>query len=155
MCWCAYIATSKPLENIVFSNDLPEGEQPPPLHFQEITNSESIDYAYHPLFKGQHLYYVGTDTGCSCGLARSYSRTWDEDGKEVLDYYNDASILAFIAFIKQHAQTEPLELYTIWENDALQKPLDFIQLDVKELTLDNYLLPISRQFYTFFASKPA
>ena len=47
MCWYAYIATSKPLTHVRFSKDLPQnGEQPPPLHFNEVSEGEGISLSF-------------------------------------------------------------------------------------------------------------
>lgn len=150
MCWYAYIATSKPLTKITFPKENPSDDASPPLHFQEVTEEEDASNGYRSLFKGQYLYYVGTDTGCSCGLERAYA-TETHDGKTIIDYYNDDSPFAFIDFLKNYTLQEPLELYIVWETDFGKEPLDYIEINAQEVTIDNYLIPVSRQFYTFYS----
>lgn len=150
MCWYAYIATAKPLMGVLFSKDLPKTEEsPPPLYFIEVTEYEKK--LYRPLFEGQYLYAIGTNTGCGCGLERPFiTETWEREVK--IDYYDDTSPLAFIQFLKNYTQRDALEMYVVWEDDRLEPPTEKTIINVKDMTIETYFKLKSRCFYTFFTT---
>ena len=152
MCWCVYIATEERLPDAYLNLETPEnGERPSTLSFREIDDEIYYANRYRPFFKGQFLYDVGSDTGCGCGLERSYSTIYAPEGV-TYDYYADESPLAFIAFIKEMSQKIPLEMYVVWEDDRMLEPLERVAIDARSLTIDNYFKLVSRQFYTFHYS---
>jgi hypothetical protein len=149
MCWCVYIATEEKLPDAYLNMETPEnGERPSTLSFREIDDEVYYANSYRPLFKGQFLYDVGSDTGCGCGLERHYSTIYAPEGI-TYDYYADESPLAFIDFIKEMSQKAPLEMYVIWETDRELEPLETVEIDARSLTIDTYFKLVSRQFYTF------
>ena len=152
MCWYAYIATLKPLIGVLLSKDLPKTEEsPPPLYFIEVTEYERK--LYRPLFEGQYLYAVGTNTGCGCGLNRGMAHTsGTSENAAKIDYYNDASPSAFIEFVKTYTQRNALEMYVVWEDDRLEPPLEKTIVNVQDMTIDTYFKLKSRCFYTFFTT---
>ena len=150
MCWCVYIATEEKLPDAYLALGARNSEKdlPPPLSFFEIIEEVYEENCYRPLFKGQHLYSVGSDTGCGCGLERHFSTIYAPEGI-TYDYYADESPLAFIAFIKEMSQKAPLEMYVVWESDRRLEPVERVEIDARSLTIDNYIALVSRQFYTF------
>lgn len=151
MCWYAYIATPKPLSNLIFRPNPQEGP-PPLLHFSRIeaTDDAIRDNLVRPLFKAPNLYYVGSSSGCSCHLAHT-GMEFDDEGN--ISYQWDESAQALLDFIRQYAMEEPLEMYAIWE-DALDdglanQPLEYVEIAVSRLTMENYFDLTSRRFYTF------
>lgn len=150
MCWCVYIATEKTLPDAYLALGIRSSEKDPlpPLSFTEIIGEEYEENCYRPLFKGQHLYGVGSDTGCGCGLERHFSTIYAPEGV-TYDYYADESPLAFIAFIKEMSQNAPLEMYVVWESDRRLEPVERVEIDARSLTIDTYFKLVSRQFYTF------
>ncbi|AEE48954.1 hypothetical protein [Haliscomenobacter hydrossis] len=153
MCWCVTIATSAPLSGVTVSGPWPEdGSPPPPLHFAAISAEEfkgELIALYRSFFKGQFLYDVGSDTGCGCGLNRSYKTIYYEGTTTQVDY-SDESPLALIEFIRKHTQAEDLEMYVVWETDRLKAPLSYVEIDCSTLNIDTYFEFESRIFYRFF-----
>lgn len=151
MCWYAYIATLKPLIGVLFSKDLPKTEEsPPPLYFIEVTEYEKK--LYSPLFEGQYLYAIGTNTGCACGLNGGVAHTGTSENVALIDHYNDAAPLAFIEFLKIYTQRAALGMYVVWEDDRLEPPLEKTIVNVQDMTIETYLKLKSRCFYTFFTT---
>lgn len=150
MCWYVYIATEARLSDAYLALGIRSSEREPPssLSFTEIIGEVYEENCYRPLFKGQHLYCVGSDTGCGCGLERHYSTSYTPEGV-IYDYYSDESPLAFIAFIKKMSQKIPLEMYVVWESDRRLEPVERVEIDARSLTIDTYFKLVSRQFYTF------
>jgi hypothetical protein len=151
MCWYVYIATSKPIENLVWRPN-PEEGPPPLLHFELLSDDpERRDNIVRPMFKAPHLYYVGSSSGCSCHL--DVSPDYDEETGDVLSPCG-GSAQALIDFIHEYTLEEPLELYAVWEDaweeGNAQQPNNSINIDVSGLNYDNYPGLESRLFYTFF-----
>jgi hypothetical protein len=150
MCWYVYIATSEPLNEVIFTENLPKtGEQPPPLHFQLATDDEIGIYG--SLFKGNYLYYVGSNTGCSCGLECNYEIWWAEDGEEQKELIDDASPSALLEFLKSYTQKESLEMYAVYETECWQLPLHHVAIPIKKSGHNDFVELQTRQFYTFYA----
>jgi hypothetical protein len=153
MCWYVYIATSEPLTEVLLTEDLPKtGERPPPLHFQQVGEKEM--QCYSSLFKHKHLYYVGSCTGCSCGL-KAYDRlywtkTVDEAEKAELLEVN-ASPIAFLAFLKNYTQKEPLEMYAVYETECWHSPLHHVAIPIHQNAHNDFVQLKTRQFYTFYS----
>jgi hypothetical protein len=153
MCWYVYIATSEPLNEVIFTENLPKtGEQPPPLHFQlVIEEDETAVEAYRSLFKGNYLYYVGSDTGCSCGLKCHYNISWSKKGEMEKEPLDADSPDALRAFIKKAIQKEPLEMYAVYETEYGQPPLSHVAIPIKKNARNDFVELQTRQFYTFYA----
>jgi hypothetical protein len=144
-----YIATSEPLKEVIFTENLPKtGERPPSLHFRPVMEDE-MD-AYRSLFKGNYLYYVGSNTGCSCGLECNYEIWWAEDGVEQKELIDDASPSALLEFLKSHPQKEPLEMYAVYETECWQLPLHHVVIPIKKNAQNDFVALQTRQFYTFY-----
>lgn len=151
MCWNIYIATSRPLTNVNWTKDLPSGRQPLPLHFEEVKAEDVAYQAYHSLFKATHLYYLGSDTGCSCGFNYHPPWEWEEESSEEKERLKNltASPKALIEFIKNFTTSQLLQMYVVWEDDREKPPEIFRDMEAKQLSLQNYCTLKSRCFYTF------
>jgi hypothetical protein len=146
MCWYVYIATSEPLKDVIFTENLPKtGEQPPPLHFQAVIESEKAVYGH--LFKHPYLYYVGSDTGCSCGLEGHYTMLYYSDGTTEKEWSDETSPRAFLEFLKSYTQHERLEMYVIYETERELMPLQTVEIHVQNYSKTEYVELKTRQFY--------
>lgn len=150
MCWYAYIATTEPIENLVFREN-PEAGVPPLLHFSKIEPDPDLrDNLVRPLFKAPYLYYVGSSSGCSCHLSWS-GFEFDESGNKIYEWDDSAAV--FLEFIQQYTRKEPLEMYAVWEDawneGTADQPLTRVEINPADLTLETYFGLESRQFYTF------
>lgn len=81
----------------------------------------------------RQIYYVGADTGCSCGLNFD-SADFDNLEKQI----NKKSPIRFIEFLSEMTLTEDIEYYCCWQDDW-----DLIEttqeIDSREISLDkNY-----------------
>ena len=150
MCWYVYIATSEPLKEVIFTENLPKtGERPPPLHFQPVSEDEMNFYA--PLFKNNNLYYIGSNTGCSCGLECNYEISWSENGAMEKELLETASPSALREFLKNYTQNQPLEMYAVYETECWQLPLHHVAIPIKKNAPNDFVELQTRQFYTFYA----
>jgi len=151
MCWYVYIATSAPIEPLVWRLN-PEEGHPPLLHFEPIPDdSELRDNGMRALFQMPHLYYVGSSSGCSCHLApnQDIHHEWQvvasDSGKALLD------------FIREYTQREPLEMYMVWEdawNDGTAaEPIERLPIAVDTLSDENPIMLVSRRFCVFYAAQ--
>ncbi len=146
MCWYVYIATSEPLKDVIFTENLPQtGEQPPPLHFQAVGEWEKETYG--SLFKQPYLYYVGSDTGCSCGLKGHYTLLYYPDGRIEKEWQeDDPSPVAFLEFLTSYTQQEPLEMYVVYETERELMPLQTVEIHLQNYS-NKYIVLETRQFY--------
>jgi hypothetical protein len=154
VCWYVYIATARPLRGVRFTRDNPPGQQPPLLHFEEIGNDPELrDNLCRPLFGGAHLYYVGSDSGCSCHLSDSGFSKWDDNQEPVYEWHYSCAV--FLDFIQRYTQYEPLEMYAVWEDawedGTAAQPLEYVELDASAITMETYFGLTSRRFYRFKA----
>ncbi|MEZ4825342.1 MAG: hypothetical protein R3C61_03470 [Bacteroidia bacterium] len=148
MCWYLYLATKEPLKDVLFAGTLSPETPPPPLYFEKVTEPEDVGMNYKPLFKGQNLYYLGSDTGCGCGFNYNPGE-WPDEEK---DAYSE-SPAALVAFIKSYTTEHgELEMYAIWEDDHGREPVKNVLIDVENMNDETYLMIKSRHFYQFSAN---
>lgn len=151
MCWYVYIATSAPIEPLVWRLN-PEEGHPPLLHFEAIPHdSELRDNRVRALFQMPHLYYVGSSSGCSCHLApnQDIHHEWQmvasDSGKALLD------------FIREYTQHEPLEMYMVWEDawddGTAAEPIEHLPIWVGILSDENPVELVSRRFCVFHTAQ--
>ncbi|WP_207429367.1 hypothetical protein [Pedobacter sp. SYSU D00535] len=137
MCFAVFIGTDEELETGEF---VPKETD---IYFEEIS-PEQNEYL-RSKFSKQYIYYVGSDTRCSCGL-NFYSAEFDNP--EWQD--NKRSPQKFIEFIKERTEKELLEYYCCWEGDWEEDPEDFEEININNISLDkNYFGLTERQFIIF------
>lgn len=149
MCWYVYIATEKPLEDVLFTNECGDGP-PPLLHFQEVIDDpNTYDSKVRHLFKAPHVYYVGSSSGCSCHLDGYTLTTWAEGEERQWEH----SCAVFLDFLQRYTKRSALDMYAVWENDWSEgvgdQPAEYVTLDASTLTMQTYFGLTSRRFYTF------
>ncbi|MBK9399637.1 MAG: hypothetical protein IPN36_01910 [Bacteroidetes bacterium] len=71
MCYCVYLGTNRQLE---LGNFVPEQTD---IFLQQLSEEEQT--FLRPKFTKRNIYYVGSDTGCSCGLAFESATFADPD----------------------------------------------------------------------------
>ncbi|KAA9340264.1 hypothetical protein [Adhaeribacter soli] len=137
MCFAVYIGTNEEQEIGEF---VPEKTD---IYFEHLTEEELE--GLRPKFSNPYLYYVGSDTGCSCGLQFD-SKNYNDPNEEI----NKKSPKRFLEFINQQTLKENLEFYCCWEGDWNDPIEEKIEIDIRTISLDkNYFGLKERQFILF------
>jgi hypothetical protein len=134
MCFAVYIGTSKELELGTFVADQTD------IYFEKLSDEEET--ALRPKFSKTNIYYVGSDTGCSCGLAFD-SADFDDPEEQI----NKKSPTKFIELLKEMTLTEDIEYYCCWEGDWNLPTENVQEIDIREISLDkNYFGLTEKEF---------
>lgn len=136
MCYTVYIATDKVLE---LGRFVPEQTT---LFFEKVNGDESV---LRPMFSKTNIYYVGSSTGCSCGLDY-YMPNFDDP-----EHQNaKRSPQAFLDFLMLTTQAHEVEFYCCWYDDALRPIKQRQEIDIRGVSLrDNYFGLVENEFITF------
>jgi hypothetical protein len=137
MCYCAYIGTTEeqPLGKFVANET--------DIFFEKLSDDELA--GVRPKMQNPFLYYVGSDTGCSCGLAYD-----SEEFNEPDELDNKKSPQKLIDFIKERTKKEDLELYCCWEGDWDDPVEESIEIDINDISLDkNYFGMVEHRYIKF------
>jgi hypothetical protein len=137
MCFAVYIGTNKKLELGTFVADQTD------IYFEKLSEEEEI--ALRSKFSKTNIYYVGSDTNCSCGL--SFDSVYFDNPEEQI---NKKSPTRFIEFLKEMTLTEDIEYYCCWEGDW-NLPIENTQvIDIREISLNkNYFGLTEKEFINF------
>jgi hypothetical protein len=135
MCFAVFIGTSKPQVTGTF---IPNQTA---LYLLDLTEEETD--GLKAKFTKPYLYYVGSDTSCSCGFDINYEN-FDPREKD-----DTKSPLALIEFIKARTQIEDLEFYCCWDGDWNEVIEERREIDIREVSLENYFGLIEREFILF------
>ncbi|GGK89706.1 hypothetical protein ACD591_08085 [Rufibacter glacialis] len=137
MCYSVYIGTTEKQEVGKFVPNETD------IYFEEL--SEEKEKGIRPKFKNPFLYYVGSDTNCSCGLvfdSEEFDNPEEQDNKK--------SPTRLLEFINKRTEIEDLELYCCWDGHWDDPIKDRIELDIRTISLDkNYFGPVLNQFIVF------
>ncbi|MBK7959706.1 MAG: hypothetical protein IPK03_17480 [Bacteroidetes bacterium] len=137
MCLAVYIGTNKELELGTFVANETD------IYFEQPSEEEAT--ALRPKFTKTNIYYVGSDTSCSCGLLFD-SNDFDDPEEDM----NKKSPQKLIDFITEMTLTENIELYSCWEGDWDLPIESNIELDIRNIKLDkNYFGPQQKEFILF------
>ena len=137
MCYNVFIATAKPQ----MTNEFIPGVTSLYLQLPTCEQLEGLQNK----FSLPKLYYVGSDTLCSCGFDFSskdfHNPEWEN---------NKASPQALIDFITEQTLTHEIQYYCCWEGDWDTEPEETLTLNIKEVSLDrNYFGLVEGQFINF------
>lgn len=137
MCYAVYIGTNKVLKLGQF---VPEQTD---IYFENPTDEELTEL--REKFTKQNIYYVGSDTDCSCGLnfvSQFYdSPDWADNKK---------SPSKFIDFLKDATLDEDIEYYCCWTGDCASDIEHNQEIDIREISLDkNYFGLTEKEFIKF------
>jgi hypothetical protein len=137
MCFAVFIGTNQQLP---LGNFIPEQTD---IYLEKISNDKEI--GLRPKFSKQYIYYVGSDTNCSCGLSFD-SNDFDNPAEQA----NKKSPARFIEFLNELTKTEDIEYYCCWEGDW-DDPIEHTQeYDIREISLDkNYFGLKEKEFIRF------
>ena len=117
------------------------------MYFEELTDQE--ENGLRPKFTKPYIYYIGSDTSCSCGLNFLSDHFDDPEWQN-----NKKSPQKFLDFIHSRTKYEDLEYYCCWEgnwNDPIEEK---IELDISTISLDkNYFGLNEKQFIKFSRRK--
>lgn len=141
MCFAVYIGTEKELE---LGHFIPEQTD---IYFEKLTDEE--EEHLRPKFNKTNIYYVGSDTSCSCGLVFE-SENFDDPDEQT----NKKSPQRFIDVIKELTLTENIEYYCCWEGDWNLPTEHKREIDIREISLDkNYFVGTEKEFINFRQQK--
>ncbi|WP_338812210.1 hypothetical protein V9L05_12455 [Bernardetia sp. Wsw4-3y2] len=104
MCYSVYIATNQKLEEGSFVPNETD------IFFSKISDAEEVHL--RSKFSKENIYYVGSDTNCSCGLALD-SSDFENPEEEI----NKKSSAKFIEFLQETTLIESVQCYCCWEGD--------------------------------------
>lgn len=103
-----------------------------------------VDEIVKTKFTKTYVYYVGAETGCSCGFA------WE------VEYFNDPeeqeykkSPQQLIDFIATLTEKESIEFYSCWEGDWNEPVTKSLALDIRNIGLDKLYFMEEKQFVLF------
>ena len=137
MCFAVYIGTDKELELGTF---VPEQTD---IYFEKLSDEEET--ALRLKFSKTNIYYVGSDTSCSCGLVFE-SEDFDDPDEQT----NKKSPQRFIDFLKEATKAENIEYYCCWEGDWYLPTEHERELDIRDISLDkNYFIGTQKEFINF------
>jgi hypothetical protein len=137
MCYAVYIGTNEKQELGEF---VPEKTD---IYFERLTEEELK--GLRSKFSKPYLYYVGSDTCCSCGLQFD---SLDYENPELKD--DRKSPAKLLDFIDKQTKNKDLEFYCCWDGDW-NLPIEHKrEIDIREISLDkNYFGLTEKQFITF------
>jgi hypothetical protein len=137
MCYSVYIGTNRKLEIGTFVANETD------IYFENLNDER--ENSLRPKFTKTNIYYVGSDTCCSCGLVFDSDYFDEPDEQE-----NKKSPQKLIDFINEMTLTENIELYCCWEGDWDLPTESSIELDIRNIRLDkNYFGPQQKEFINF------
>ncbi|WP_256011782.1 hypothetical protein [Desertivirga xinjiangensis] len=140
MCYAVFIGTQ---EEQLIDQFFPDQTV---LYFDKV-NPEAKPFLKSK-FKNPFIYYVGSDTSCSCGLNFQSEYFHDPEWQD-----QKQSPQAFLNFLKDETQKSEVEYYCCWEGDWEEEPEQIIVLNINDIELDkNYFSLNERQFITFKTS---
>jgi len=137
MCYAVFIAVSTSQQTSEFVPDVTK------LYLEE-PDSEQLS-ALSDKFTLPYIYYVGSDTKCSCGF-QFYSELFNDP--EWRD--EKASPQALLDLLNQLTETSFVEFYCCWDGDW-DEPIEHRRiLNSREITLEkNYFELVERELITF------
>ena len=144
MCYAVYIGTSIKQNVGTYIPDQTD-------LYLNLLRSEEEMVGLKQKFIKQHLYYVGSCEGCSCGF--SYDPT-DPNVCSNYDHEEESrtikSLQALINLIYELTQKDDLEFYCCWEGDWEFPIEENIEIDIRQISLGkNYFGLTERQFILF------
>lgn len=144
MCYLVYIGTNFSLPT---AND---NQQELPLVVQNLSEPEEREGLY-PKFSKEHIYYIGSFQGCSCGFAFDPKEEWILDDDEEVDHYRKTkdSVDALIDLIKKLTGNEVVEFYCCWDGDWKDPVESRVEIDISEITTENYFGLVEKRFILF------
>jgi hypothetical protein len=142
MCFAVYIGVNKELKQDEFVADQTD------VYFIKLSDEE--EKALRKKFSKSNIYYVGSDTICSCGLAFD-SDLFDEPEEQI----NKKSPTRFIELIKELTVNDSVEFYCCWDGDY-DSPVEHTQeIDIREISLEkNYFGLTEGEFINFTSKTP-
>jgi len=137
MCYAVFLATSKPVQTGKFIPDITK-------IYMEIPEEEELS-ALRNKFSLPHIYYVGSDTKCSCGFEFNSELFNDpewQDSKE--------SPQALLDLLNKLTIDKAVEYYCCWDGDW-DEPIDHRRkLNSRDIKLDvNYFELVERELILF------
>lgn len=135
MCFAVYIGTNEKQATAVWE------ENETLLYFEELSQKDELVKAK---FTKPFVYYVGANTGCSCGFAWEVENFDDPDEQEA-----KKSPQKLIEFITEQTKKEDVEFYCCWEGDWGNPIIEKLELDIRNVSLDKFYFMEERRFVLF------
>lgn len=125
MCLSVYIGLDNKISFEKSNNDF--------LKFENLTENET---PIKNKFSKKNVYYLGSDTGCSCELTI----------EDTFNPIKDKSPQEFLKFLEKITKIEDVELYSCWDGDWNDEIIENIRLEMKDINLfDKY--PIQEKIF--------
>jgi hypothetical protein len=141
MCYCVYIGVNEVLQEEEF---VPNETT---LYFEK-PQEEDLQLL-RDKFSQPHIYYVGSETKCSCGF--DFSSAFYHQPEWVSKKSSPERLLDFI---KDWTKKEDLEFYCCWAGGQETKPEEFSEMDAGTIFLEkNYFGLTEGQFIKFIKNK--
>ena len=134
MCYAVYLGTGRELKLGQFIPDQTD------IYFEKLSAEE--DEFLRSKFTKTNIYYVGSDTSCSCGLVFD-SRDFHKPEEQI----NKKSPQRFLDVLSEMTLFEDIEYYCCWEGEW-NFPIEHKrELDIRSISLDsNYFVGTLREF---------
>ena len=137
MCYAVYIGTIEKQETGKF---IPSETT---LYLENPTEDELK--GLRPKFTKPNIYYVGSDTSCSCGFDFDSANINNPDWKD-----NLKSPTRLVDFLKEKSKHEDNEFYCCWEGDWHDDIETRDEIEINDISADkNYFGLTEKQFIIF------
>ena len=134
MCFSVYIGTEKELELGKF---VPEQTD---IYFEKLTDEEEENL--RPKFSKTNIYYVGSDTNCSCGLSLEFINP--------IENMSNQSPTKFLELLNEMTLNEDIEFYCCLEGDWSLPIEKTREIDIREISIEkNYFGLTEKEFIKF------
>ncbi|GAB4039493.1 hypothetical protein [Spirosoma gilvum] len=138
MCYCLYIATTKPQPTSELATHQTE------LYLEEPTQMELENLRLK--FTNPYIYYVGSYSNCSCWFNLPAGQAGNPDWIRA-----QRSVARLINLIRTESEKGILELYSCWTGNTDSVVEEYLQLKASSILLDNYFEITENQLITFRA----
>lgn len=149
MCHNIYGATKEPIDLKTL-----EGK---PIKVHLLDDSESCFNSLQEKFSYPNIYYIGSETGCSCALHADnyYEYAPGQEPEYIPDPEKIPGMDSFCNLLIAEACKHTLEVYSCWDGDEAEPVGERLRFDARLLTTENVFLPTrERRFFTVEMSTP-
>src|SRR5262245_47353844 len=142
MCYAVYIGTNTKQETAAFISDQTF------IYLEQLSQEKEVSGLVSK-FTNDHIYYVGSYQGCSCGFAYDPTNTEEEKIDEE-DKIATKSVKALLELINKITKNENLEFYCCWEGDWESAIEERTEMDIRKISLgSNYFGLVEKRFILF------
>jgi hypothetical protein len=141
MCFTVYLGSNKILPEIKWDEKNPQ-------FFTQQLSTDELNIKNH--FSFPEVIYLGSDESCGCGFRHALLEYDENSWMDVVDTYSEneqKNHNNLVNFIKNNLKEEEyFELYTLWDGDFNEKPLNFLNINLNDIQNQNFYFK-ERAFY--------